>query len=173
MLFSPGRQVLVEPYWRRDSIENISNAKRRRIHEYLSFRAAVKTDAGTAAAAHTGESKVRVARQPPRTQKAVKSYVRTVLVSELAIMHQMKPTGPRTPFIRSDRMNGALRRMAERWLVPWGCEEAVELAGVGAGGDDAEACDLTLVVDAESGEQIHGRVCRNEIIEIAHVALVP
>jgi hypothetical protein len=36
--------------------------KRARIHEYLSFRAAVKTDAGTAAAAHTDESKVRVAR---------------------------------------------------------------------------------------------------------------
>jgi hypothetical protein len=40
----------------------ISPAKRRRIHEYLSFRAAVKTDAGTAAAAHTEESKVPVNR---------------------------------------------------------------------------------------------------------------
>src|SRR6266481_1394892 len=40
----------------------ISPVKRRRIHEYLSFRAAVETDAGTAAAAHTDESKVRVAR---------------------------------------------------------------------------------------------------------------
>jgi hypothetical protein len=65
MLFSPGRQVLVGLYWRRDSIENISNEKRRRIHEYLSFRAAVKTDAGTAAAAHTDGSKVRFARDPP------------------------------------------------------------------------------------------------------------
>jgi hypothetical protein len=65
MLFSPGRQVLVGLYWRRDSIENISNEKRRRIHEYLSFRAAVKTDAGTAAAAHTDGSKVRFARYPP------------------------------------------------------------------------------------------------------------
>jgi hypothetical protein len=37
----------------------IGPEKRRRIHEYLSFRAAVKTDAGTAAAAHTDESKVR------------------------------------------------------------------------------------------------------------------
>jgi hypothetical protein len=42
----------------------ISNEKRGRIHEYLSFRAAVKTDAGTAAAAHTDESKVRFARHP-------------------------------------------------------------------------------------------------------------
>jgi hypothetical protein len=46
----------------------ISTGKRSRIHEYLSFRAAVKTDAGTAAAAHTDESKVRFARNPPRTQ---------------------------------------------------------------------------------------------------------
>src|SRR5258708_299534 len=38
--------------------------KRRRIHEYLSFRAAVKTDAGTAAAAHTEERKGRGARYP-------------------------------------------------------------------------------------------------------------
>jgi hypothetical protein len=38
--------------------------KRGRIHEYLSFRAAVKTDAGTAAAAPTDESKVRIARDP-------------------------------------------------------------------------------------------------------------
>jgi hypothetical protein len=37
----------------------IRNDKRSSIHEYLSFRAAVKTDAGTAAAAHTDESKVR------------------------------------------------------------------------------------------------------------------
>jgi hypothetical protein len=35
----------------------ITPVKRRRIHEYLSFRAAVKTDAGTAAAAHTDGSK--------------------------------------------------------------------------------------------------------------------
>src|SRR3954469_6883809 len=42
----------------------IGNEKRARIHEYLSFRAAVETDAGTAAAAHTDESKVRVARHP-------------------------------------------------------------------------------------------------------------
>ena len=62
MLFSPGRQVLVGLYWRRHSIENISNEKRSRIHEYLSFRAAVKTDAGTAAAAHTDECKVLFAR---------------------------------------------------------------------------------------------------------------
>jgi hypothetical protein len=40
----------------------ISNAKRARIHEYLSFRAAVKPDAGTAAAAQIDESKVRFAR---------------------------------------------------------------------------------------------------------------
>jgi hypothetical protein len=46
---------------------SISNDKRARIHEYLSFRAAVKTDAGTAAAAHTDESKVRVARDTPAT----------------------------------------------------------------------------------------------------------
>ena len=70
-------------------------------------------------------------------------------------------------------MNGALRRIAERWLVPWGCEEAVDFAGFGARGDDAEACDLTLVVDAEGGDQIHGRVCRDERIEIAHMAFVP
>jgi hypothetical protein len=38
--------------------------KRGRIHEYLSFRAAVKTDAGTAATAPTDESKVRIARNP-------------------------------------------------------------------------------------------------------------
>jgi hypothetical protein len=44
------------------AIFRISPRKRRRIHEYLSFRAAVKTDAGTAAAAPTDESKVRVAR---------------------------------------------------------------------------------------------------------------
>jgi hypothetical protein len=44
--------------------KGIAPQKRRRIHEYLSFRAAVKTDAGTAAAAHTDESKVRVARNP-------------------------------------------------------------------------------------------------------------
>src|SRR3979490_1570122 len=43
----------------------IGNEKRARIHEYLSFRAAVETDAGTAAAAHTDESKVRVARYSP------------------------------------------------------------------------------------------------------------
>jgi hypothetical protein len=43
----------------------MGNDRRARIHEYLSFRAAVKTDAGTAAAAHTDESKVRFARQPP------------------------------------------------------------------------------------------------------------
>jgi hypothetical protein len=85
MLFSPGRQVLVGLYWRRDSIENISNEKRRRIHQYLSFRAAVKTDAGTAAAAHTDESNVRFARNPPRTQKSGKSCVRTRSVSDLAI----------------------------------------------------------------------------------------
>jgi hypothetical protein len=42
-------------------IGRISIEKRRRIHEYLSFRAAVKTDAGTAAAAPTDESKVRFA----------------------------------------------------------------------------------------------------------------
>lgn len=36
--------------------------KRSRIHEYLSFRAAVDTDAVTAAAAHTEGSKVRFAR---------------------------------------------------------------------------------------------------------------
>jgi hypothetical protein len=41
-----------------------SIGKRPRIHEYLSFRAAVKIDAGTAAAAHTDESKVRIARDP-------------------------------------------------------------------------------------------------------------
>ena len=40
---------------------NYSLQKRGRIHEYLSFRAAVKTDAGTAAAAHTDGSKVRFA----------------------------------------------------------------------------------------------------------------
>jgi hypothetical protein len=40
------------------------NGKRARIHEYLSFRTAVKTDAGTAAAALTDESKVRFARYP-------------------------------------------------------------------------------------------------------------
>jgi hypothetical protein len=51
------------PEWR----TTISPGKRRRIHEYLSFRAAVKTDAGTAAAARTDESKVRVARHSPRT----------------------------------------------------------------------------------------------------------
>jgi hypothetical protein len=46
----------------------ISTGKRRRIHEYLSFRAAVKTDAGTAAAAHTDESKVRFARYTPESK---------------------------------------------------------------------------------------------------------
>jgi len=70
MLFSSGRQVLVGLYWRRDSIENISNEKRARIHEYLSFRAAVKTDGGTAAAAHTDESKVRFARQPATMEES-------------------------------------------------------------------------------------------------------
>jgi hypothetical protein len=38
----------------------MGNDKRRRIHEYLSFRAAVKTDAGTAAVANTDESKSKV-----------------------------------------------------------------------------------------------------------------
>jgi hypothetical protein len=32
----------------------------------------------------------------------------------------------------------------------------VDVAGVGAGGDDSEACDLTLVGDAESGESDTG-----------------
>ena len=50
--------------------KGIAPQKRRRIHEYLSFRAAVKTDAGTAAAAHTDDSKVRIARQPPGTPKS-------------------------------------------------------------------------------------------------------
>ena len=45
-------------------LESERTDKRRRIHEYLRFRAAVKTDAGTAAAAHTDESKVRIARYP-------------------------------------------------------------------------------------------------------------
>jgi hypothetical protein len=36
----------------------------RRIHEYLSVRAAVKTDAGTPEAAPSDESKVRFARHP-------------------------------------------------------------------------------------------------------------
>ncbi len=35
----------------------MSPGKRSSIHEYLSFRAAVETDAGTAAAAHIDESK--------------------------------------------------------------------------------------------------------------------
>jgi hypothetical protein len=48
----------------------ITPGKRPRIHEYLSFQAAVKTDAGTAAAAHTDESKARFVRQPPRTSKS-------------------------------------------------------------------------------------------------------
>src|ERR1700681_2499143 len=48
----------------RDLALRITSGKRRRIHEYLRFRAAVKTDAGTAAAAHTDESKVRFARNP-------------------------------------------------------------------------------------------------------------
>jgi hypothetical protein len=61
------------PHYKEDGTD-----KRVRIHEYLSFRAAVKTDAGTAAAAHTDESKVRFARNPPRTQKSGKSSVRTV-----------------------------------------------------------------------------------------------
>jgi hypothetical protein len=47
---------------RTDRLLRIRNGKRRSIHEYLSFRAAVKTDAGTAAAAHSDESKVRVVR---------------------------------------------------------------------------------------------------------------
>jgi hypothetical protein len=49
----------------------ISTEKRPRIHEYLSSRAAVKTDAGTAAAAHTDESKVRIARDTGTISKVV------------------------------------------------------------------------------------------------------
>jgi len=41
---------------RTDCRATLGNKKRRRIHEYLSFRAAVKTDADTAAAAHTDGS---------------------------------------------------------------------------------------------------------------------
>jgi hypothetical protein len=52
--------ALVEP-------EVISTEKRPRIHEYLSFRAEVKTDAGMAAAAHTDKSKVRFARHSGAT----------------------------------------------------------------------------------------------------------
>ena len=52
---SPGTMVGTNlPHYKEDGTD-----KRVRIHEYLSFRAAVKTDAGTAAAAHTDESKVR------------------------------------------------------------------------------------------------------------------
>jgi hypothetical protein len=51
------------------TLERIGTGKRVRFHEYLSFRAAVKTDAGTAAAAHTDESKVRFARYSPGTRK--------------------------------------------------------------------------------------------------------
>jgi hypothetical protein len=71
--------------------------KRRRIHEYLSFRAAVKTDARTAAAAHTDESKVRFARNPPRTKKSGKScgrqlaalttVDRSIAISSAGLLH--------------------------------------------------------------------------------------
>ena len=52
--------------------------KRARIHEYLSFRAAVKTDAGTAAAAHTDESKVRVARDSGIVRQHVRADTSTI-----------------------------------------------------------------------------------------------
>jgi hypothetical protein len=42
----------------------ITPHKRRRIHESLSFGAAVETDAGEAVAAHTDGSKVRAVRHP-------------------------------------------------------------------------------------------------------------
>lgn len=42
----------------------IGTDKRSRVYEYLSFRAEVKTDAGTPAGAYTDGSKVRVARHP-------------------------------------------------------------------------------------------------------------
>ena len=58
--------------------ERIISEKRRRIPESLSFRTAGKTDAGEAVAARTDGGKVRVARNPPRTQKSGKSCVHTV-----------------------------------------------------------------------------------------------
>ena len=54
-----------------------------------------------------------------------------------------------------------------------GGEEAVDLVGVRATDDDLEACKLARVLDAEGVDEIHGRVCGEERIEIAHVAFVP
>src|SRR6185437_4562643 len=70
-------------------------------------------------------------------------------------------------------MNGVVGASAERRSILWSGEKAVNVTGVRARGDDAEACDLSLVVDTESGEQVHGRVCWDERVEIVHVALVP
>ena len=56
------KAVLTSDIRRTHCQHSIGNEKRASIHQYLSFRAAVKTDAGTAAAAHTDEGKVRIAR---------------------------------------------------------------------------------------------------------------
>src|SRR5258705_13473619 len=55
----------------------ISPDRRARIHEPLSFRAPVKTDAGTAAAAHTEGSKVRIARNPGPIPRSSRVGVKT------------------------------------------------------------------------------------------------
>ena len=70
-------------------------------------------------------------------------------------------------------MNGVAGAWAERWSMLRSGEKGVNVAGVRAVDDDAEACDLSLVVDAERREQVHGSVCGDESVEIAHVPLVP
>ena len=49
----------------------------------------------------------------------------------------------------------------------------MDSAGVGVGGEYAEAYDLPLVVDAEGGEQIHGGIALDECVEVTHAAFVP
>ena len=76
-----------------------STAERRRIHEYLSFRAAVKTDAGTAAAAHTDESKVRFARHPTGMHRSAaiirEEWWPSDRQTSYAYTGQRAPRGPR------------------------------------------------------------------------------
>jgi len=80
-------QVLdvVDPRWTPSS--SIGNSKRPRVHEPLSFQAAVNTHAGVAAAAHTDGSKVRVARKPPWTRPSVR-WVTPAITHQLRIWPQ-------------------------------------------------------------------------------------
>lgn len=77
------------------------SSKHRRIHESLSFRAAVRTAAGEAAAAHTDESKVRFARGSPETLPLIHrrrvGIERSEPVAQRRVLREMSPSATQAP----------------------------------------------------------------------------